>query len=659
MNNAEAPARPHYAPGVPAQIEPVTEPLDSLLWRAARDYPDRIAIDFLGRTITYSELATLTGKTATALYRCGVRRGDTVALIMPNCPQHIAAFYAVLTLGATVAEHNPMAPARELHEQLENHGGVVAVVWEQTLARIVEDGDFHGHTYLSVDLSHELPHLSRLLLTLPLKSAKAQRAKIRGDVPAGVLSFDRIVKKAPVYRPGTGERPGLDDVAVLIHTGGTTGVPKAVQLTHRNIMSNIAQTIAWIQGVKRGEEVIAGVLPFFHAFGLQTVLGVGIAKAATILLLPNFDVAALMAGQRRQPITLFPGVAPMFDRFLKQHEKERAAGKVTDITSIAWAFSGAMALDPALAHRWEEATGGYIIEGYGMTEASPIMSGSPVSPERRPSTLGVPFPSTEIRLADPHDLSKDATDVGEILVRGPQVFVGYLGAPEETEKVFYDGWLRTGDLGRWDDGFLVMADRQKEMIIQGGFNVYPSQVENAIKSMPGVRDVAVVGMPDENRGESVVAVLVLEPGAAVDLDAVRRWTQDKLSHYAMPKSIAVRDNLPRSQIGKVMRRVVKEELAQSFELHGGQWKKIQSAAEERAEALSAAVSASVTGLSTHVAEQLAATKEQLTEKFAQAGSAKKHASSTQPAGAPAQSAETPDGAPEASASESPSAPSAA
>ncbi|MCI1963408.1 MAG: AMP-binding protein [Ancrocorticia sp.] len=659
MNNAEAPARPHYAPGVPAQIEPVTEPLDSLLWRAARDYPDRIAIDFLGRTITYSELATLTGKTATALYRCGVRRGDTVALIMPNCPQHIAAFYAVLTLGATVAEHNPMAPARELHEQLENHGGLVAVVWEQTLARIVEDGDFHGHTYLSVDLSHELPHLSRLLLTLPLKSAKAQRAKIRGDVPAGVLSFDRIVKKAPVYRPGTGERPGLDDVAVLIHTGGTTGVPKAVQLTHRNIMSNIAQTITWIQGVKRGEEVIAGVLPFFHAFGLQTVLGVGIAKAATILLLPNFDVAALMAGQRRQPITLFPGVAPMFDRFLKHHEKERAAGKVTDITSIAWAFSGAMALDPALAHRWEEATGGYIIEGYGMTEASPIMSGSPVSPERRPSTLGVPFPSTEIRLADPHDLSKDATDVGEILVRGPQVFVGYLGAPEETEKVFYDGWLRTGDLGRWDDGFLVMADRQKEMIIQGGFNVYPSQVENAIKSMPGVRDVAVVGMPDENRGESVVAVLVLEPGAAVDLDAVRRWTQDKLSHYAMPKSIAVRDDLPRSQIGKVMRRVVKEELAQSFELHGGQWKKIQSAAEERAEALSAAVSASVTGLSTHVAEQLAATKEQLTEKFAQAGSAKKHASSTQPAGAPAQSAETPDGAPEASASESPSAPSAA
>ena len=235
--------------------------------------------------------------------------------------------------------------------------------------------------------------------------------------------------------------------------------------------------------------MFAGVLPFFHAFGLQTILGVGISQAATLLVLPNFDVAALLAGQRRHPITLFPGVAPMFDRFLKQAQHEASEGKETDISSIKWSFSGAMALDPALAARWEEATGGFIIEGYGMSEASPIIAGSPVSAERRPSTLGVPFPSTEVRIANPDDPSQDAEDIGEILVKGPQVFVGYLDEPEETDKVFYDGWLRTGDLARWDDGFIVMADRQKEMIIHGGFNVYPSEVENAIKSMPGVRDV--------------------------------------------------------------------------------------------------------------------------------------------------------------------------
>ena len=610
------PARPHYLPGVPAEIDPVTSTLDSLLWESAAAYPDRIAIDFLGRTITYSELAHQTRKAATALYRCGVRKGDVVALIMPNCPQHIVAFYAALTLGARVAEHNPLAPASELHKQLDRHGAVVVIAWEQTLEALTEDGDFRGRTYLSMNLSRELPHISRLLLTLPVAAAREQRSRIRGTVPAGILSFDRIVKKAPPLSKNTSiSQPKIDDVAVLIHTGGTTGVPKAVQLSHRNIMANIDQTTLWIQGVKRGEEVFAGVLPFFHAFGLQTILGVGISQAATLLILPNFDVAALLAGQRRHPITLFPGVAPMFDRFLKQAQHEASEGKETDISSIKWSFSGAMALDPALAARWEEATGGFIIEGYGMSEASPIIAGSPVSAERRPSTLGVPFPSTEVRIANPDDPSQDAEDIGEILVKGPQVFVGYLDEPEETDKVFYDGWLRTGDLARWDDGFIVMADRQKEMIIHGGFNVYPSEVENAIKSMPGVRDVAVVGMPDQTRGESVVAVLVLEPGAAVDLDAVRRWTQDKLSHYAMPKSIAVRDDLPRSQLGKVQRRSVREELASQFELRGGQWRRVADATEEKIGALSASVSE----LSSQVAEQFSTAKEQLTEKLTQAG----------------------------------------
>ena len=533
-----APQRPHYAPGVPASIEEPSSTLDGLLAEAARDYPHQIAVDFLGRTITYAELDHQTRKAAGALHRAGVRAGDVVALVMPNCPQHIVAFYACLTLGATVAEHNPLAPASELREQLDRHGARVAIVWEQSLERLTADGGVHARTYLSVDLSRELPHVSRLLLRLPVRSAREQRGRLRGRVPHGVLSFDRAVRKAPAL--GREELPGgpsLDDLAVLIHTGGTTGVPKAVALTHRNLASNAAQTLAWVPIVKRGAEVEAGVLPFFHAFGLTTVLVLGVSIAATIVLLPRFDVAALLAAHRRRPITLVPGVPPMFERILEAAESH---AKPVDLTSIYFAFSGAMALEEAVASRWEEATGGYIIEGYGMTEASPIIAGS-------------------------------AEDVGEILVRGPQVFSGYYGMPEETAEVLADGWLRTGDLGRWDEGFLVMADRRKELIINGGFNVYPSQVEEAIMGMPGVRDVAVVGMP-EDRGESVVAALVLEPGAIVDLDAVRRWTQDKLSHYAMPRSIAVMDELPRSQLGKVMRRSVREQLA-GFELLAGQWRR--------------------------------------------------------------------------------------
>lgn len=594
----------HYPKDVPTHIPPVEDTLDMLLPNAAKAYPKRIALDFLGHTITYEELALQVRKATSALYRCGVRKGDIVALIMPNCPQHIVALYAALTLGATVAEHNPLAPKDELNEQLERHGATVVIAWEQTIETLLSDGDFHGRSYLSVDLSAELPLRSRLLLKLPVQAARKSRAALRGNVPAGVLSFDRITRKAPPMSDDVlTEKPQLDDVAVLIHTGGTTGTPKAVMLTHRNLVSNAHQTAAWVPALKEGKETFVAVLPFFHAFGLGVVLGVGILRAATLLLLPKFDVPALLAAHRRRPITIFPGVPPMYKRFLEEAKAEQEAGKDVDLSSITLSFAGAMPVSTELSKEWEEATGGLLIEGYGMSEASPLISGNPSNKDRRPGTLGIPFPSTEVRIADPEDLSRDAEGIGEILARGPQVFAGYLGNEEETENVFYDGWLRTGDLAYWDDGFLVMADRAKEMIINSGFNVYPSQVEDAIKTMPGVRDVAVVGIPADERGESVVAALVLEPGAAVDLDAVRRWTQDKLSHYAMPKSIAVFDELPRSQLGKVQRRSVREEL-KNFELHSGLWKK-------KASELGEVVSDRWESFTTSLAEYAQTTREQV------------------------------------------------
>lgn len=600
--------RLHYAPGVPAEIEPPSYTLDAILERSATVFPNSVAVDFLGRTISYAELAHQTRKAAQALSRLGVGRGDVVSLAMPNCPQHIVAFFAVLSLGATVAEHNPLAPPKELREQMTRRGSRAAIVWEQTLEALAADGPLSGPVFLSVDLSRELPHLSRLLLKLPLASAREQRSKLRGAVPAGVASFDELVRKARARRAPSAA--AIDDVAVLIHTGGTTGTPKAVMLTHRNIASNVEQTKAWIPILTAGDEVLCCVLPFFHAFGMMAAI-LGVKLGATAVLLPKFDPHVLLAANRRRGITLLPGVAPMFARIL-----DAAAERGEDLSGIGFAFSGAMALDGKLAARWENATGGFIIEGYGMTEASPIIAGSPVSSARRPSTLGLPFPSTEVRIAAPNDAPSPANPhAGEILVRGPQIFIGYHNDPEETAQAFTeDGWLRTGDLGYWDDGFLVMADRAKELIINGGFNVYPSQVEEAIKGMPGVRDVAVVGMPEESRdsrGESVVAALVLEPGAAVDLDAVRRWTQDKLSHYAMPRSIAVVADLPRSQLGKVLRRSVREQL-QGFELKAGQWRaKASELTEATGEAFEAFVS--------RFQEQYSVTREQLSDWLASKG----------------------------------------
>ncbi|WP_216381498.1 AMP-binding protein [Arcanobacterium phocae] len=583
MNNMQR-AHQHYPAGVSPTVEIPDITVERLLVDAVADFPKRVAIDFLGREWTYEDIAHDVERSITVLKMCGVREGDVVSLMLPNCPQHFAAFYAVIALGATVAELNPLAPIAQLNAQLDLVGSTVVIAWEQTIEKLLRDGDFHDRTYLSVNLVKALPTKSQLLLKLPIKAAREQRAKLRGNVPSGVHSWDNQVKYADPSNISRASNVSPDAIAVLLQTGGTTGTPKAVKLSHRNIVANAKQNEEWLVNFTRGRETVGAVLPFFHAFGLQLSLSVCVNSAATIVMTPSFDVDILLAGHSRHPITFFAGVPPMYKRILDALD----AGKKADLSTIRYCVSGAMALDPALATRWEKATGGYLIEGYGMSEASPVIAASPISPTRRPSTLGIPFPSTEIKIVDPEDPTREITEeneVGEVCARGPQIFQGYLGNDEETAHAFLDGgWLRTGDLGRWDDGFAVMADRRKEMIINGGFNVYPSQVEDAVRQMPGVVDVAVVGMPTDSLSESVVAALVLEPGSKVDLEAVRQWTEDKLSHYAMPKSIAILDELPRSQIGKVMRRAVREKLA-SFELNSGQWREKLSDASASASSL--------------------------------------------------------------------------
>lgn len=569
-------AHAQYPAGVPTEIEPVNHAIDDLLERATRDCPNRVAIDFLGREYTYSEVYTEVQRAARVLRMCGVRRGDVVSVILPNCPQHYVAFYAIIAIGAIVSEHNPLAPAATLQKQLDQVGANVVVAWEKTIERLFEEPIFPDErTFLAVDLRRALPLQSQLLLKLPIKAARTQREKLSGRAPSGVHSWDNQVKNADPLNVRMIESAYVEDTAVLIQTGGTTGTPKAVELTHQSLLSNTQQADLWMLGFERGKETVAAVLPFFHAFGLQLSMLICVNKAATQVMLPRFDIDTLFAAHKRHPITFFGGVPPMFKRILDA----KNSGKEVDLTSISRSISGAMALNPQLAHDWEKATGGFIVEGYGMTEASPVLCGSPFSPARIPSTLGIPFPSTEAKVVsqEDHSIELGEGEVGELAVRGPQIFRGYWNNPEETAAALEDGWLYTGDLARWEDGFLVMADRRKEMIITGGFNVYPSEVESAVREMPGVADVAVVGMSTDSFTESVVAALVLEPGAKVSLEDIRRWTEDKLSHYAMPRSIAVLDELPRSQIGKVMRRSVKEILS-SFELSGSEWKrKIMSA----------------------------------------------------------------------------------
>jgi long-chain acyl-CoA synthetase len=608
-----------YAPGVAYNIAIPDRPIPDMVLEVASRYPRRAAIDFFARQLTYEELAQEIRQAAGALYQAGVRPGDRVALVMPNCPQHAVAVLGTMLLGAVVVEHNPLAPAGELEGEYERHGARVTIAWSKSLEKLTFLG--RGHTTFCMDLTTALPAASRMALKLPVKAAREKREQLSSPRPSWARSWTRAMRTATPWR---GECPSaMEDVALLIHTGGTTGVPKAAALTHANLMANVEESIAWVPVLHEGAEVFYCILPLFHAFGFTIGFLAGLRLGATIAMFPKFDTALVLAAQRRLPCTFFLGVPPMYERLLAAAE-----GTNADLSSIHFSLSGAMPLSAPLAEQWEQATGGLMIEGYGMTEASPILLGSPLASSRARGALGIPFPSTQVRIVDPENPSREVADgeVGELIARGPQVFSGYWNQDEETAEVFTeDGWLRTGDLVQVRNGFIYMADRRKEMINSSGFNVYPSQVEEAVRSMPGILDVAAIGVPAGESGEDVVAAVVLEAGASVTLGDLRKWAEKSLAHYALPRQIVVMTELPRSQLGKVMRKKVREQIlgaqAAATDAVAGARDAVAGAREAMSEKVAearGAASEAVAGARGAMSEAMAEARETMSERVAEA-----------------------------------------
>ncbi len=554
----ERPWTRSYAPGVPATVEVPDQSLVDLLDASVARFGEHVALDFFGATTSYTDLGDQVARAAGALRGLGVTAGDRVALVLPNCPQHVVAFYAVLRLGAVVVEHNPLYTPEELQVQLADHGAEVALVWDKAVPAVQQVASRTPlRTIVAVDLTTALPLLKRLMLRLPVPSARSTRAAMTAPVP-GILSWRRLLAPAAPLDP-TWPRPSSTDTALLQYTGGTTGTPKGAVLTHRNLLANALQGRAWVPGLRDGEETIYAVLPLFHAYGLTLCLTFAVRIGATLVLFPRFDVDQVLEAMERRPATFLPAVPPIYQQ-LAAAARERGVS----LRSVRYGISGAMALPAETVELWEEVSGGLLVEGYGMTESSPVALGNPVSGERRPGTVGVPFPSTEMRVVDPEDPSTDRPlgERGELLVRGPQVFSGYWQQPEESARVLLPGgWLRTGDVVVVDDdGFVSIVDRIKELIITGGFNVYPSEVEAALRKVPGVADAAAVGLPVEGGGEEVVAAVVPAPGAELDPEAVRQACREHLAGYKVPRRVVVVDELPRSLIGKVLHREVREAL---------------------------------------------------------------------------------------------------
>lgn len=543
-----------YDPGVPADLDLPETSLAHMLERSVARHGRKTALEFFGARTSYADLGRQVERAAEGLRRLGVRHGDRVALVLPNCPQHIVAFYAVLRLGAVVVEHNPLYTAHELRHQFEDHGARVAIVWDRAAERVRSLGpDLPVDTVVAVDITAAMPLAQRMALRLPLPAARASRAQLTGPAP-GTMRWRELLAAHPIAVDHP--RPTAHDLALLQYTSGTTGLPKGAMLTHRNLESNALMGRHWLGSTEH--EVVHGVLPLFHAFGLTLGVTFAMSLGAELVLFPTVRTDLVLGAMKRSRPTVLPAVPPVYEKLLDAAQEQR-----TDLRGISVAVSGAMSLPVPLVERWEQATGGILIEGYGLTECSPLVACNPLNDSRRAGSIGVPFPSTDIRLVDPETLEDvPRGHEGELWVRGPQVFQGYWGRPDETARALStEGWLRTGDIVTVDDaGFLRVVDRLKEVVITGGFNVAPTEVENALRRHEDVEDAAVVGLTDPRGTEVVVAAVVLAPGRELDEGALREHCYAEVTRYKVPRRIVAVDELPRTMLGKVQRREVRRQL---------------------------------------------------------------------------------------------------
>ncbi|WP_243718800.1 AMP-binding protein [Actinomadura sp. KC06] len=538
-------------------------PVTRLLDDAAERYPRRPALIFSGRRITYRELRAAVDRFADGLHRLGVQPGDRVALILPNCPQQVIAFYGVLRRGAIAVQHNPLYTEEEMLHQLADSGARAAVVLDRSYATVrAVRAELKLEHIIVTSLADFLPAAQRIGLRLPLAKARRQRAAITADVPddPGVVPFREMQRKPRGIVRQLEIEPSRQ-LAAIQYTGGTEGRPKGAMLTHRNLVANACQQHAWDRESRPGEDVTLAVLPQFHSFGLMSCLVAPVMSAGAVVLLPRFDADRVLGAIRKYRPTIFPGVPTLYEQLL-----DSPRFLPSDLNSLRVFISGAMGLTQSTIDRLERVGAKGLINCYGLTEASPAVSANPLGGGARNLSVGLPLPLTEAVIVDQDEPTRvlPPGEPGELVVRGPQVFAGYWNAPLATAQALSKGWLRTGDIAVMDeDGFFTILERQRDMIKVSGFSVFPTEVERILRRHPAVHDCAVVGVPDARRGERIIAHVVEHPAYLFSADELRRHCERYLSHYKVPAEFRPRTELPRNVLGKVVRRRLRDEIVNS------------------------------------------------------------------------------------------------
>ncbi|MBI5521737.1 MAG: long-chain fatty acid--CoA ligase [Desulfarculus sp.] len=541
-----------YDPQVPLHLDYPDLDIHALVRRKADQLPDKAALKFMGLTLTYGRLFDQVDRLATVLSKRGIKAGDRVVLLMPNCPQFVISFYALMRLGATAVLANPLNVERELVFKFQDSGAKALIVLDllsQRVNNIKKQVTLELIVYTS--LADFLPFPLNLLYPIKRGLDKTM-PKVVIERDAHTVMLKELLKEQdapPVVKIDPRE------MAVLIYSGGTTGVSKGIMLSHQALVANATQVCAW--GNLNGQDSLLAVLPLFHGFGMSVCMNGPLSHGGTVILLPRFNAQEVCRAINKERPTIFAGVPTMFIAIKELPDIDKY-----DLKSLRGIFVGAAPLPLAVMEEFSQRTGAALIEGYGLTEAVTAVACNPFLGTRKPGTIGIPFPDVEWKIVD---LADGVTEMpigqaGEIILRGPDLMMGYLNLPDKTAETLKDGWLFTGDIGVMDeDGYITLVDRKKDLVIIGGFNVFPSEVDEVLHQHPQVAEAVAVGLPHPRKGEYLKAYVVPKAGQQIDPQEVIAFCQDNLTPYMVPREVEVRAELPKSMIGKVLRRSLREE----------------------------------------------------------------------------------------------------
>ncbi|MDQ0298624.1 long-chain acyl-CoA synthetase [Salibacterium salarium] len=549
-----------YPKDIPSTISYPDTPLHGILSTTAADFPNHKAMSFHGNQWTYEQLLKEAAAFSNQLIKTfGIEKGDRVSIMLPNTPQSVISYYGVLMAGAIVVQTNPLYVERELEHQLIDSGAKVIVCLDTLFPRVMKVLENTSIENIIVTGVKDALAFPKNLL-YPLTKKRSQQMKVNINYDENVHRFEKLIQRGSCIVPEVEIKPRRD-IALLQYTGGTTGPAKGVMLTHHNLVANTTQCLQWMYKLEKGQEKTLAVLPFFHVYGMTVSMNLSIMHGAELVILPKFDPEKVLKTIEKEKITLFPGAPTMYIGLLNQKN-------INDynLSSIEACISGSASLPREVQQQFEALTGGKLVEGYGLTEASPVTHCNLIWGRRKDGGIGLPWPDTKAAI-----LSQEGGDfaepgeVGEIVVKGPQVMKGYWNRPEETDIAFRNDWLLTGDMGYMDEeGYFYIVDRKKDMIIAGGFNIYPREIEEVLYEHEAVQEAVVIGVPDKYRGETVKAIVVKKEGEQLSEDDLNTFSRNRLASFKVPRTYEFRNELPKTSVGKILKRVlIKEEKERS------------------------------------------------------------------------------------------------